>query len=165
FAERRTENKRKQDDNQQQQQQNKRQNTGRVYTAGTGEKKPYRDLNLYALNATITTMVYVLLNATSATELAIWPASVRVLQILMLVTIRGALGQNRNHENQVEGTEARGMVYTLRGGETDQDPNIIEDEICSILDIITQAWMIWLANYLERESEVSSERKCNSMKM
>ncbi|GJS43449.1 hypothetical protein Tco_0568492 [Tanacetum coccineum] len=35
---------------------------------------------------------------------------------------------------------------------------------CSILDIITQAWMIGLANYLERESEVSSKRKCNSMK-
>ncbi|GKC08262.1 hypothetical protein Tco_0999872 [Tanacetum coccineum] len=30
---------------------------------------------------------------------------------------------------------------------------------CRILDIITQAWMIGLANYLERESEVSSERK------
>ncbi|GJZ83277.1 putative reverse transcriptase domain-containing protein [Tanacetum coccineum] len=35
-----TKNKRKQDDNQQQQQ-NKRQNTGRAYTAGSGEKKPY----------------------------------------------------------------------------------------------------------------------------
>ncbi|GKB45953.1 putative reverse transcriptase domain-containing protein [Tanacetum coccineum] len=41
FAECQTENKRKQDDNQQQQQQNKRQNTGRAYTAGSGEKKPY----------------------------------------------------------------------------------------------------------------------------
>ncbi|GKC18636.1 putative reverse transcriptase domain-containing protein [Tanacetum coccineum] len=42
FAERQSENKRKQDDNQkQQQQQNKRQNTGRAYTAGSGEKKPY----------------------------------------------------------------------------------------------------------------------------
>ncbi|GJU51821.1 reverse transcriptase domain-containing protein [Tanacetum coccineum] len=40
FAERQTESKRKQDDNQQQQQ-NKRQNTGRAYTAGSGEKKPY----------------------------------------------------------------------------------------------------------------------------
>ncbi|GKC34984.1 reverse transcriptase domain-containing protein [Tanacetum coccineum] len=39
FAERQSENKRKQDDNQQQQ--NKRQNTSRVYTAGSGEKKPY----------------------------------------------------------------------------------------------------------------------------
>ncbi|GKD40372.1 hypothetical protein Tco_1260579 [Tanacetum coccineum] len=42
FAERQTENKKKEDDNQQQQhQQNKRQNTGRAYTAGSGEKKPY----------------------------------------------------------------------------------------------------------------------------
>ncbi|GKB97204.1 putative reverse transcriptase domain-containing protein [Tanacetum coccineum] len=41
FAERQSENKRKQDDNQQlQQQQNKRQNTGRVYAAGSGEEKP-----------------------------------------------------------------------------------------------------------------------------
>nr|GEZ37663.1 hypothetical protein [Tanacetum cinerariifolium] len=39
FAERQTENKRKQDDNQQQQ--NKRQNTGKAYTAGLGEKRPY----------------------------------------------------------------------------------------------------------------------------
>ncbi|GJY83500.1 putative reverse transcriptase domain-containing protein [Tanacetum coccineum] len=43
FAERQTENKRKQDDNQEQQQhqKNKRQNTGRAYTVGSGEKKPY----------------------------------------------------------------------------------------------------------------------------
>ncbi|GJV49998.1 putative reverse transcriptase domain-containing protein [Tanacetum coccineum] len=40
FAEHQSENKRKQDDNQQQQQ-NKRQNTGRTYAAGSGEKKPY----------------------------------------------------------------------------------------------------------------------------
>ncbi|GKF59454.1 reverse transcriptase domain-containing protein [Tanacetum coccineum] len=41
FAERQTENKRKHDDNEQQQQQSKRQNTGRAYTVGSGEKKPY----------------------------------------------------------------------------------------------------------------------------
>ncbi|GJT98201.1 putative reverse transcriptase domain-containing protein [Tanacetum coccineum] len=43
FADRQTENKRKQDNNQQQQQQpqNKRQNTGKAYAAGTGEKKLY----------------------------------------------------------------------------------------------------------------------------
>ncbi|GKE75307.1 reverse transcriptase domain-containing protein [Tanacetum coccineum] len=46
FAERQTDSKRKFEDiamntqNQQQQQQNKRQNTGRAYTAGSGEKKP-----------------------------------------------------------------------------------------------------------------------------
>ncbi|GKD95466.1 putative reverse transcriptase domain-containing protein [Tanacetum coccineum] len=42
FAERQSENKRKQDDNQQQQH-NKRQNTGRAYAIGSGEKKPYRE--------------------------------------------------------------------------------------------------------------------------
>ncbi|GKB25404.1 putative reverse transcriptase domain-containing protein, partial [Tanacetum coccineum] len=42
ITERQTDNKRKQDDNQQQQSQNKRQNIGRAYTAGSGEKKPYR---------------------------------------------------------------------------------------------------------------------------
>ncbi|GJW13498.1 hypothetical protein Tco_0017631 [Tanacetum coccineum] len=40
FAKCQTKNKRNQDDNQQQQQ-NKRQNTGRAYTVGSGEKKPY----------------------------------------------------------------------------------------------------------------------------
>ncbi|GJZ81798.1 putative ribonuclease H-like domain-containing protein [Tanacetum coccineum] len=47
--------------------------------------------------------------------------------------------------------------YTLRSGE---DSMKIIGIDCSILDIITQARMIWLANYLERESKVSSERKC-----
>ncbi|GKB92375.1 reverse transcriptase domain-containing protein [Tanacetum coccineum] len=37
--------------------------------------------------------------------------------------------KNRNHENQAESTEACGMVYALGGGETDQDPNNIKDEI------------------------------------
>nr|GEW38465.1 hypothetical protein [Tanacetum cinerariifolium] len=38
----------------QQQQPNKRQNTGRLYTVASGEKKQYGDLNPYALNAIIT---------------------------------------------------------------------------------------------------------------
>ncbi|GJV07261.1 putative reverse transcriptase domain-containing protein [Tanacetum coccineum] len=42
FTERHSENKRKQEDNQQQQHKNKRQNIGRAYAAGSGEKKPYR---------------------------------------------------------------------------------------------------------------------------
>nr|GEX88078.1 putative reverse transcriptase domain-containing protein [Tanacetum cinerariifolium] len=55
FAECQTKNKKKQDDNQQQQ--NKRQNTGRAYTVGLGEKKLYGDLSHCALNATITMIV------------------------------------------------------------------------------------------------------------
>ncbi|GJR97759.1 reverse transcriptase domain-containing protein [Tanacetum coccineum] len=37
--------------------------------------------------------------------------------------------KNRNQENQAEGSGTRGMVYALGGGETNQDPNKIEDEI------------------------------------
>ncbi|GKA18095.1 reverse transcriptase domain-containing protein [Tanacetum coccineum] len=37
--------------------------------------------------------------------------------------------KNRNHGNQAEGTEARGMVYALGGGETNQDPNNIEGRV------------------------------------
>ncbi|GKA79738.1 RNA-directed DNA polymerase, eukaryota [Tanacetum coccineum] len=37
--------------------------------------------------------------------------------------------KNRNHGNQAGSSEARGRVYALGGGETDQDPNIIEEEI------------------------------------
>ncbi|GKB73242.1 retrovirus-related pol polyprotein from transposon 17.6 [Tanacetum coccineum] len=37
--------------------------------------------------------------------------------------------KNQNHGNQAGGTEARGMVYALEGGETDQDPNNMEDDI------------------------------------
>ncbi|GKC62141.1 hypothetical protein Tco_1089739 [Tanacetum coccineum] len=34
-----------------------------------------------------------------------------------------------NHGNQAEGTEARGMVYALGGGETNQDLDDMEDDI------------------------------------
>nr|GFB26334.1 reverse transcriptase domain-containing protein [Tanacetum cinerariifolium] len=75
LAECQTENKKRLDNtsknNQNQQQPNKRQNTGRAYTARHGEKKLMADLSHCVLNATITMMVHVLLNATSATELAI----------------------------------------------------------------------------------------------
>ncbi|GJS16344.1 hypothetical protein Tco_0410816 [Tanacetum coccineum] len=37
--------------------------------------------------------------------------------------------KNRNHGNQAGGTEVRGMVYALGGGETDQDLNNMEDDI------------------------------------
>ncbi|GJY50480.1 reverse transcriptase domain-containing protein, partial [Tanacetum coccineum] len=36
--------------------------------------------------------------------------------------------KNRNYGNQAGGTEARGMVYALRGGETNQDLDNIEDD-------------------------------------
>ncbi|GKD54383.1 putative reverse transcriptase domain-containing protein [Tanacetum coccineum] len=100
LAERQTENKRKlnntSNNNQNQQQPNKRQNTGKAYTTVHGEKKNIMaDLSCCVLNATITMMVHVLPNATSATELAIWPVTVGVLQMPMLLTTKGSLWQVR----------------------------------------------------------------------
>nr|GEY71335.1 hypothetical protein [Tanacetum cinerariifolium] len=115
FAKHHTENKRKQDDNQQQQ--NKRQNTGSAYTAGLREKKPYGDLSRCTLNETITMMVRVLLNATSATEnQGHYRSDCPELK-------------NQNNGNQAGGTRARGMVHALGGGETNQDLNNMEDDI------------------------------------
>ncbi|GKF53592.1 reverse transcriptase domain-containing protein, partial [Tanacetum coccineum] len=37
--------------------------------------------------------------------------------------------KNRNCGNQARSSEARGRVYALGGGETDQDPNNSEGEI------------------------------------
>ncbi|GJZ73974.1 hypothetical protein Tco_0638120 [Tanacetum coccineum] len=37
--------------------------------------------------------------------------------------------KNQNYGNQAEYTEARGMVYALGGGETNQDLNNMEDDI------------------------------------
>ncbi|GJX85409.1 hypothetical protein Tco_0336183 [Tanacetum coccineum] len=62
---------------------------------GTGRRNITADLSHCVLNATITMMVYVLPNATSATELAIWPMIVGVLQMLILPTTKGALGKVR----------------------------------------------------------------------
>ncbi|GKF73674.1 hypothetical protein Tco_0220006, partial [Tanacetum coccineum] len=37
--------------------------------------------------------------------------------------------KNQNHENQARGVKARGTVYALGGGETDQDLDNMEDDI------------------------------------
>nr|GEV54519.1 hypothetical protein [Tanacetum cinerariifolium] len=50
------------------------------------------DLNLCAPNATITMTDHVLSNVISATELAIWPVIVGVLQMPIMLTTKGALG-------------------------------------------------------------------------
>nr|GFC34701.1 hypothetical protein [Tanacetum cinerariifolium] len=97
FAERETASKRKfentsRNTQNQQQQSKKRQNTGRVYTAASGEKKQYEDLNPYALNAIITTTVHVLRSVATPTKLAILPMIVGVRQIPIMLIIRGALG-------------------------------------------------------------------------
>nr|GFC77051.1 hypothetical protein [Tanacetum cinerariifolium] len=114
FAERETASKRKFENtsrntqNQQQQHSNKRQNTDRVYTAASDEKKQYGDLDPYALNAIITTTVHVLLNAATATKLAI-------LQV--------TLKNNNNHGGGRNNAPAR--VYAVGRAGTDPDANVV----------------------------------------
>ncbi|GJZ55034.1 putative reverse transcriptase domain-containing protein [Tanacetum coccineum] len=54
------------------------------------------DLNPYAQNAIITTMVCVLPNATNTTKLVILPVIVGVQKVPIMLTIRGALGRVRS---------------------------------------------------------------------
>ncbi|GJU40587.1 putative reverse transcriptase domain-containing protein [Tanacetum coccineum] len=107
------------------------------------------DLNPYAQNATITTMVHVLLNATNATKLAILLVTVEVRQMLTMLTTRRALGQvrsllgnelvsfrdfkrecpklknNNNRGNQVGGGNAPAKVYAVGHAGTNPDSNVV----------------------------------------
>ncbi|GJZ98980.1 reverse transcriptase domain-containing protein, partial [Tanacetum coccineum] len=67
--------------------------TERLTLLGRVRRNLTEGLNLCAPNATITMMVSVLQNATSAIELAIWPVTIGVLQMPILLTTKGALGQ------------------------------------------------------------------------
>nr|GFB33669.1 hypothetical protein [Tanacetum cinerariifolium] len=104
-----TENKKRLDNttknNQNEQQPKKRQNTGRAYTARHGEKNIMADLSHCVLNETITMMVHVLPNATSATNLAIYPVTVGVLQMPILLTSKKALKQVRRLHAMNVGTK------------------------------------------------------------
>ncbi|GKC44196.1 putative reverse transcriptase domain-containing protein, partial [Tanacetum coccineum] len=121
FVERQAKNKRKFDvtsrNNQNQQQQNKKQNTARAYTI---RRNLTEDLNLCALNATITKMVSVLPNATSATELAIWP-----------VTVGGHFKtecpklKNNNIGNPVGNGNAPAKVYMVGHAGTNLESNVV----------------------------------------
>ncbi|GKC46013.1 reverse transcriptase domain-containing protein, partial [Tanacetum coccineum] len=75
-----------------------------------------KNLNPNRLNATITMMVHVLPNATSATELAIWPVTVGVPPMPTLLTTKGELGQVRNLlAMNVEPRDiSRGIVQSLK---------------------------------------------------
>nr|GEU96484.1 putative reverse transcriptase domain-containing protein [Tanacetum cinerariifolium] len=99
FAERRTENKSKFEDTQGTIRTNNNKTRGRTLAGlrllGLVRRNLTENLNLYALNETITMMVRVLLNATSATNLVIWLVTVGALQMPMLLTTKGAPGQVR----------------------------------------------------------------------
>ncbi|GJZ58046.1 reverse transcriptase domain-containing protein [Tanacetum coccineum] len=112
LAEHQAENKRKLNNtsknNQNQQQPNKRQNTGKAYTAGHGEKKHYGGYKPSSTNANATCYEC----GGQGNYKSDCPER-----------------KNQNHENQTGGTGAHGVVHALRGGETDQDHNNIKDEI------------------------------------
>ncbi|GKF44599.1 putative reverse transcriptase domain-containing protein, partial [Tanacetum coccineum] len=108
-----------------------------------------QDLNPYAQNTTITTMVHELLNATNATKLAILPVTVEVRQMPTMLTIRRALGwvkillamcvefrdifkrkcpklkNNNNRGNQVGGGNALTKVYAVGHARTNPDSNVV----------------------------------------
>ncbi|GKA50756.1 putative reverse transcriptase domain-containing protein [Tanacetum coccineum] len=74
------------------------------------------DLNHYALNATITTMVRVLQNATNATKLSILLVTVGVREVPTMLTIRGALVVN---------DRAPAKVYAVGRARTNPNSNVV----------------------------------------
>nr|GEX00089.1 reverse transcriptase domain-containing protein [Tanacetum cinerariifolium] len=80
------------------------------------------DLNLCAPNATITMMDNMLPNAISATELAIWPVNVRVLQMPILLTTKGAPGNGN----------APAKVYVVGNAGINPNSNIVTDHYCDV---------------------------------
>ncbi|GJS78503.1 putative reverse transcriptase domain-containing protein [Tanacetum coccineum] len=69
----------------------------------------------------------VLPNATSSTELAIWPVTVGVLQMPILVTTKGALGQNNNRGNLAGNGNAPTKVYAVGNAGINPDFNVVTD--------------------------------------
>nr|GFC36739.1 hypothetical protein [Tanacetum cinerariifolium] len=127
FAERETASKRNlentsrttwnQHQQQQQQHSNKRRNTGRVYTAAPGGRKQYGDPNPYALNAIITTMVYVLLSQKPACyECGVKGHYKRDFP---------KLKNNNNQGNQGGRNNALARVYAVGRTGTDPDANVV----------------------------------------
>ncbi|GJZ01686.1 hypothetical protein Tco_0519647 [Tanacetum coccineum] len=113
FAERQAKNKRKLDnDKQAQQQPPKNPNVARAYSAGSSEKKEYAGTlpSPVKTNNQRTLTYYGCGNQ--------WHYRSDCPEL-----------KNRNHGNQARGAEARGMVYALGGGETNQDLDNMEDDI------------------------------------
>ncbi|GJY36530.1 putative reverse transcriptase domain-containing protein [Tanacetum coccineum] len=104
IAERQAENKRKFENtsrnNQNQQKQNKRQNTGRAYTAGTGEKKPYGG------------------QKPTCFECGVQGHFKRECP---------KLKNNKNHGNQVGNDRAPAKVYAVGHAGTNPDSNVVTE--------------------------------------
>ncbi|GKA08419.1 reverse transcriptase domain-containing protein [Tanacetum coccineum] len=116
FAKRQAENKRKLDNNNQAQQQPPKKQGAIAYTAGSSERKEYAGTLPLCNKSPAATNNQKNLTCYECGNQGHYKSDCPELK-------------NRNHENQAEDTGARGMVYALGGGETNQDPNNIEDEI------------------------------------
>ncbi|GJR43919.1 hypothetical protein Tco_1312022 [Tanacetum coccineum] len=123
LSERQAENKRKLNNtsknNQDQQQPNKRQNTGKAYAAGHREKKYYDGSKPLCPKC-------------NYHHDGPCPPKCNRCNIVghMANNTRDCPERkNQSHKNQIGGTRAHGVVHTLRGGETDQNPNNVKDVI------------------------------------
>ncbi|GJW80145.1 reverse transcriptase domain-containing protein [Tanacetum coccineum] len=144
YAERQVKNKRKLDNNNQAQQQPpKKQNVARAYSVGPSEKKEYAgtlpvcNKCKFHHNGPCTVKCTNCNIVGHLTRDCRSPTATNNQRTLTYYEC-GNQGhyrsdypqlKNQNHGNQTGGTEARGMVYALGGGETDQDPNNMEDNI------------------------------------
>ncbi|GJR87061.1 putative reverse transcriptase domain-containing protein [Tanacetum coccineum] len=119
IAERQAENKRKFENtsrnNQNQQQQNKRQNTGRAYTAGTGERKPYGGSKPLTGNA----------NNQRGTRSGQKPTCFECGVQGHYKRECPKLKNNKNHGNQVGNDRAPAKVYVVGRAGTNPDSNIV----------------------------------------
>ncbi|GJV80751.1 putative reverse transcriptase domain-containing protein [Tanacetum coccineum] len=119
IAERQAENKRKFENtsrnNQNQQQQNKRQNTGRAYTAGTGEKKPYGGSKPLCAKCNYHHDGPCAPKCHKCNKLAILPVTRECPK----------LKNNKNHGNQVGNDRAPAKVYAVGHAGTNPDSNVV----------------------------------------
>nr|GEV93357.1 hypothetical protein [Tanacetum cinerariifolium] len=143
YAERQTESKRNFDNNNQAQQIPKRQNVAQAYAVGTSERKEYAGtLSLcnkckFHHNGPYTKKCANCKKVGHLTRDCWNPTATSNQKTITCYECRNQghyksdwpESKNQNHENQAKGTGARGMVYALGGGKTNQDINDIEDDI------------------------------------
>ncbi|GJT09712.1 putative reverse transcriptase domain-containing protein [Tanacetum coccineum] len=126
FIDRQTENKRKQDNNQHNNHKTRGRTPAWLMLQGLVRRSYMGDLNPYDQSAIITTMVRVLLNATSAIELAIWPVIAGVLLMPTRLITKRALGQNNNNRgNPARNVNALAKVYVVGHAGTNPDSNVV----------------------------------------